>query len=162
MTLADARAALKGRVPVAIDPVISDAEIDAILANHLRYSTYAAATAYAIGDRVRVSTNGRMYRCVVAGTSGASTTPPTWPTANWAFVKQQLGDGTGDLLWEDEGADHIGAYDLSGAERDVWLLKAARCEDKVDWSNPNGSQRASQEAENYRRRANKVYGTWIA
>lgn len=48
-------------------------------------TTWAASTAYTVGDVVRPTTgNGHLYRCVVAGTSG--TTEPTWPTAGGQTV----------------------------------------------------------------------------
>ncbi len=47
---------------------------------------WAAGTVYAIGDTVVTGspTNNRVYKCTVAGTSGA--TAPVWPTANAGTV----------------------------------------------------------------------------
>lgn len=49
-------------------------------------TTWLANTAYAVGDIVRkVSSNGHLYRCIVAGTSHA-TTEPTFPTVSGQIV----------------------------------------------------------------------------
>lgn len=49
-------------------------------------SQWTANTAYAVGDVVRkVSSNGHLYRCIVAGTSHASV-EPTFPTTSGATV----------------------------------------------------------------------------
>jgi hypothetical protein len=49
-------------------------------------TTWATNTAYAVGDIVRpTSGNGHLFRCIVAGTSHAST-EPTWPTTSGATV----------------------------------------------------------------------------
>lgn len=45
-------------------------------------TTWATGTAYAVGDIIRpTSGNGHLYRCIVAGTSHAST-EPTWSTVS--------------------------------------------------------------------------------
>jgi hypothetical protein len=166
MTLAEAAQELGRRVGAKEgDTPLSDSELVAILANHTRYTTYAAATAYVIGNRVRLSgavDNGRIYRCVVPGTSAASGLGPTWPKSYSAFVGQNFYDGT-DLIWEDDGPDNLGAYDLSGAERDAWLLKASKVEGAVDSNDSSGlSLKSSQEAEHYRKRANLKSPVWVA
>lgn len=48
-------------------------------------TTWAATTAYAVGDIVRkVTGNGHLYRCIIAGTSAA--TEPTFPTVSGQTV----------------------------------------------------------------------------
>lgn len=48
-------------------------------------TTWAASTAYSVGQVVRPTTgNGRLYMCIVAGTSAG--TEPTWPTTSRATV----------------------------------------------------------------------------
>lgn len=160
MSLAEARAALKRTVQAGIEPILSDGEIDEILAEHLRYSDYAAETAYVVGNRVRLS-NGRIYRCIVAGTSATAALAPQWPDAPSSVIGSTISDGTGNLLWEDDGPDSIGDYDLGAAAHDAWMLKAAKVAANVDYSADGQSVKASQEAAEYRRRANLTTGAWV-
>lgn len=63
-------------------------------------TAWAASTAYAVGDVVRPTVaTGHCYRCIVAGTSGA--TEPTWPTVNG----QNVTDGT--VTWDEIGAGYV-------------------------------------------------------
>lgn len=65
----------------------------------------ATSTGYSVGNIVRPSTgNGYLYRCVVAGTSGASA--PSWPTV----VGETVTDGT--VTWTNIGT---GVVQLGGA-----------------------------------------------
>ncbi|MDD5510909.1 MAG: hypothetical protein PHI12_08865 [Dehalococcoidales bacterium] len=58
-------------------------------------STWAAATAYAIGDIIKPTTYAdHCYKCTTAGTS-AAVTEPTWGTTNGGTTA----DGTGTLVW---------------------------------------------------------------
>jgi len=60
-------------------------------------TTWAASTAYTVGQIVRPTTgNGFLYMCVVAGTSAAS--EPTWPTTRLS----QVTDNT--VVWCNVGA----------------------------------------------------------
>lgn len=155
MTLAEARAKIAGIVNVGAGTQLTAPELEGILADHLRYTTYASSTAYSVGDRVRLSgsdDNGRMYRCQIAGTTAASTVSIGWPDAQSAVLGMTITDGT--VTWEDDGTDRIGPYDLRGAERDAWLRKASYAEADVDYSGSGLSNKASQESAAYRRRAN--------
>lgn len=59
-------------------------------------TAHAVSTAYVVGDLVRpASSNGHVYRCLTAGTSGS--TAPTWPTGNLG----QVTDGT--AVWGEFG-----------------------------------------------------------
>jgi len=60
-------------------------------------TTWAATTAYTVGQIVRkVTTNGHLYVCVIAGTSGG--TEPTWPTTS----RMTVVDST--VTWAECGA----------------------------------------------------------
>ena len=60
-------------------------------------AAWAASTAYAVGDVVRaVTDNGNVFRCVVAGTSGA--TEPTWVTTTF----RETADNT--VVWVQFGS----------------------------------------------------------
>lgn len=161
MTLAEAITAVSRRVQAQTgDTKLTDDELIELLNEHKRWNTYAASTAYVFGAVVRLSgasDYGRLYRCIAPGTSGA--TAPNWPTAP-GFLGLRILDGP-TLIWEDAGPDHLGQWDLSLSERDAWLLLASKVEGEVDFSDPDASIKASQEAAAYRRRANLKQGTWV-
>ncbi len=72
-------------------------------------------TAYAVGDIVRPATpNGHLYRCIVAGTSHAST-PPTFPTVSG----QTVADNT--VTWAEigRGVTQIDCADISWASSSI-------------------------------------------
>lgn len=63
-------------------------------------SAWQASTAYSVGDIVRPTVaNGHIYKCIVAGTSGAS--EPTWPTT----ADLQVVDNT--VTWREVGTGFI-------------------------------------------------------
>lgn len=161
MTLAEAARELGRRVQAQEGSTrLSDPELVDILNNHKRWSAYAASTAYVVGATVRLSgasDYGRIYRCIAPGTSGS--VAPQWPTTS-AFIGQQIADGE-TLVWEDAGPDRLGQWDLPEAEREAWLLKASKVAGNVDFNDPDASIKASQEAAEYRRRANLRQGAWV-
>lgn len=64
-------------------------------------TAWAANTAYKRGQLVRkMTTNGHLYRCIVAGSSHAST-EPTWPTN----PGEDISDNT--AKWEEAGSMYI-------------------------------------------------------
>ncbi len=69
--------------------------------------TWAASTAYSVGDVViPTTTNGHMYVCTAGGTSGAS--EPTWPTTDGATVT----DNT--ATWECIANGDLAYHEISG------------------------------------------------
>lgn len=71
---------------------VSDPGVDNIVLTPTDNTTeWAAATAYALGDRIQPTTpNTYVYQCTTAGTSHA-TTEPTWPTTP---IGTTVSDGT--------------------------------------------------------------------
>ena len=70
-------------------------------------ATWQSLHVYSAGDLVKpVTSNGHYYRCVTAGTSGA--TAPTWPITWWGTVT----DGT--VGWREEEPVNILDYDPVG------------------------------------------------
>lgn len=127
MTLAEMRAATKATVQLfaqtEIEPIVADtdAELGAILDQARRATLWTAATAYAVGAVILpTARNGRRYRCVQAGTSGA--TEPEWSLQIAALTS----DGTGLLVWVEDGPDWENVYDHRLAIHLAWRLKVAK------------------------------------
>jgi len=77
-------------------------------------TAWQASTAYVVGDLVRkATTNGHVYRCIVAGTSDSG--EPTWPTVGG----QTVADNT--VTWAECGAGVIklDADDVSWASSTI-------------------------------------------
>jgi len=107
------------------------------------YSTWAANTAYTVGDiRVPTTDNGHRYICTVAGTSHA-TTEPIWPTGDGG----EITDGT--VTWEEYG----GAL----ANNSVWADASANEVASGDGYTTGGATIAGN-AISY----DKAVGTWDA
>lgn len=155
MTRTEAIQTVTIRVQSVSGVQLSNDDIATIVDRYVRWTEYAAETAYSVGDMVRLSdatNNGRLYRCRVAGTSSATASEPDWPDNLAGFMGQLITDGD-TLIWEDAGPESLGQYDVAGAESEAWLLKATRVSEYTDWSSPDASVKASQEVAEYRRRA---------
>lgn len=118
-------------------PVLTSSEVANIVDRSRRFAVWAASTGYTIGDRViPTPANGRVYECVVAGTS--TTTQPAFPLTGGYIGQVFDNDSTGlwadgdDLLWADVGPQPSEQYDTRMATRQCWLLKAGRCASEVD------------------------------
>lgn len=109
-------------------PALTEAELTAIVEASLRYTTRASSTAYTVESApVRLSAsnfNGRIYQCIEAGTTDTSETTPSWPLVRFAAGGQFVQDGT--VLWQDVGPCPEKNYDLKGAIKSAWLLKASK------------------------------------
>jgi hypothetical protein len=110
----------KSMVAANIDPVLSDDEIDTLLAKFAYrtiHPTWAASTAYAVGETVIPSPrNGHYYVVTVAGTSGG--TQPNFPTNHLDTVV----DGT--VTWQE--VDDTPSYNLNRAAAEGWRWKAGK------------------------------------
>lgn len=91
-------------------------------------TTWAGNQAYALGDIRRPTVaNGRIYRCVQAGTSGS--TQPTWPTGTGERVTD------GGVIWQEAGRGYI----RLGAANVTWAsstITARRPIAYIDTGNP--------------------------
>ena len=134
MDEAAARAELEIMVQADIDPVLTEVDVDTLMARARRVDragnsprnvttadAWAASTGYLAGDVIVV--DGRWWRCLVPGTSAA--TEPTWPLfARQPVTETRVADG--DVLWVDNGLQWEPTYDLHAAARMGWRLKAGK------------------------------------
>lgn len=136
-----AREYVAGKVDYTSAPVLTSGEIATCTTDALIYSARANSTAYSVGDRVAPATpSGRMYRCIVGGTSASSV--PTWPSLRSAYLGQIITDGT--VTWEDAGHAPKERYDLNAAIRACWMLKASKAASWVDVNNEDTDYKRSQ------------------
>jgi hypothetical protein len=146
MTRAEAIAQVSLFVSAQSYPQMSTTDIGSILDSFSRFTTWAAATTYAVGDRIVPTTpNGRVYEARVAGTSGA--TQPTFPVyAPYQVKGFSLEDGTGDptLMWVDYGPINVERYDVRTATRQAWLIKASRVAADIDAKEGTSDVKLSQ------------------
>lgn len=135
--MAMSRATAIGRVSMLCDansyPQLSTTEIGTILDDLIRWNYWTASTAYIVDDLiVPTIPNGRMYRCIAPGTSDAST--PTFPVfPSVGFINQTIYESTtSGVIWIDIGTAQKEQFDVQGATRRAWLLKASKCVGDVD------------------------------
>jgi hypothetical protein len=109
------------------DPILSkgggaepdaERELDQILLASARGTVWVASTPYTYGQYVfPVTKNGHYFKVITAGTSGS--TEPTWTVE----TEGQVSSGT--VVFEEAGIDG-GIYDVRGAIRGAWLVKASK------------------------------------
>ena len=146
MTRAEAIAQVSLFVSAQSYPQMSTTDIGSILDSFSRFTTWAAATVYAVGDRVVPTTpNGRVYEARVPGTSGAN--EPTFPVYSPYQVRGfSLEDGSSDpiLMWVDYGPINVERYDVRTATRQAWLIKASRVAADIDAKEGTSDVKLSQ------------------
>jgi hypothetical protein len=134
MTRAEAIAQVSMMVDATAYPQVSTTEIGAQLDLFVRFGTWTASTAYAVGDRViPTNPNGRVYECRVPGTT--DTVEPDFPEypggqyKGWSTL-----DGSSDptLMWVDQGPANVERYDVRTIARQMWLIKASRVAGEID------------------------------
>jgi hypothetical protein len=157
MTAERALAILKLQCAYDAEPTVTEAELTLIRDEEVHAATYETATAYVYGDIiVPTARNGHSYMCIVAGTSGA--TEPDWPIAG----QSQIGDGTGDLVWQENGPDWDNLYRLDAATRRAWLLKAAKAAGNYQFSTNDQSFNRQQVHDHCMKMADKFADRFIA
>ena len=116
------------------------------LEDRKRFAVHAVSTAYGVGDRVIPSpATGRLYRCLVAGTSDS--TAPDWPTGTVSTWKLEDGE---TLEWEDIGPVKASRqWDMDGAAYDVCMAMARRNVGKYDVTDSGVSAKRSQMMTNW-------------
>jgi hypothetical protein len=127
-------------------PEVGSSVLSTILDNHVRFTTWTASTVYSVGDTVVPTTpNGRVYRCVIDGTS--LTTQPDFPnyfSAQWVGWTITEGTPIPCLTWVDAGPANVERYDINGSVRDVFLLKAGLVATEIDSKEGQSDVKLSQ------------------
>ncbi len=160
MTEAAAITAIASRVPVDGYPSLTAAELSTIASEHLLYTTRANSTAYAVGAAVSLATtNGRWYRCIEAGTSETTEALAGFPLYTQSGSGMVIQDGT--VLWQDQGPIPPDSYDISGAVKAAWLLKASKAAQDIDTSDQDQSTKASQVQAQCLAMAARNEGAWV-
>lgn len=115
---------------INIAPVLdSCVDLNNLIRTHQRCSFWAPTVQYDEGALIMPSVpNGHRYRCLNAGTSGA--TEPSWPKGAGA----QIPDGEPDeqFNWVEDGPDFPNIFDIGWAIYDVWMHKAGQASAQVD------------------------------
>ena len=111
-------------------PFLDSTALQNLIDTTARWSVWTASTSYVYGDIVIPTVaNGRLYQCVIAGTSSA--TEPQFP--QWTRTTgYSVNDGSGDLLWQDIGPANVERYDIRAAARQGWIRKAASITHLID------------------------------
>lgn len=160
MTEAEALETVAARAQTVSDPKVSDIELRDIVSRHLRYTTRANSTAYIVGQVVRLSSsNGRVYLCIEPGTTTTLETKVGWPTYSSAAKGQIFIDGT--VVWRDDGTMAANNYDINGAVKEVWLLKASKAAQYFNASTPTANLQEQQIYEHCLRQAALYEGSWV-
>lgn len=126
---------------VEVEPALDYTEVESIVRQTARASTWVAETDYEYGVYVIPTTanrNGHRYRVVVSGTSGED--EPAWGTG----ASSTFTDGT--VTFEEAGPHSGSVYDVRRAVQKCLAVKVAR-DELVDVSADGRSMKLSQRAE---------------
>ena len=142
-TFAVALAQLQAACAPSAEPVLTDADLTAILNDNALASVWTPNTVFQFGDRiVPTIPNGRVYTIsqnadgTYGGTSGSVEPSPWTIFGNWPGPGEAYqNDGT--LRWRDDDRE-VGLWDVRAAIYDAWMMKAGRASEKIS----TGSDRA--------------------
>lgn len=144
MTEAEAQTRIESMVDASTDPALSAAEITSLIdvarrsdaagnpvSNVVAAATWAASTAYQIGDVVTADpAANRWWRCVTPGTSDA--TQPDWPDLGGvAPFSYAIGDD--EVTWLDIGTAWRPTFNLDAGAAEGWRLKAGKAAGRYDF-----------------------------
>ena len=112
-------------------PELDSNALGELIDEHKRFSSWTANQTYAVGDQIVPSVpTGRIYNCVIAGTSG--TVEPSWPQIGYAqgqIITDSISNANPPyafgLNWQDWGFTQQEIYDVRAAAKQAWLLKAS-------------------------------------
>ncbi len=110
-------------------PELDNNQLGNLIDQHKKFATWLPNTTYAVGDMIVPTTpNGRVYQCIIAGTS--TTTEPSFPSIGYAVGQCFYNDvGTPPnfygLTFQDNGFITTEIYDVRAAAKQAWLLKAS-------------------------------------
>lgn len=156
MTEAEALTELEELVAADKYPCLSAPALQRLLDAARRYTVWEASTEVEVGDTIVPTVwNGRMYRCIRPGTTGA--TEPQWPSAARAAAlrpgllgtleSDDIGiasDTAEPVIWEDVGPAPRDSWDLADAANKGWLKKAAAVAGDFDFKDAGQSLTRSQ------------------
>ena len=116
-------------------PELDTDDLAFLIDNNKRSNNWAASTAYVYGDLIEpVIKNGRLYKCIEAGTSGTTNPFPVYYAENSYSIA--FSDGT--ARWMDLGPANVEQYDVRSAVRAGWILKASKVANLIN--SKDGSQ----------------------
>lgn len=109
-------------------PELDSNALGELIDSHIRFTTWQPSYQYKVADQIVAQTpNGRVYTCIIAGTSG--TVQPPFPQI-WYSQGQNYQDGNQlspdfPLTWMDAGFVQTEIYDVRAAAREGWMRKAS-------------------------------------
>jgi hypothetical protein len=149
MTRDEALAKLARDCQASAYPSLDSTELSGVLDSFTDWTDWVASTAVVEGDRRKFV--GRVYRCVLAGTTGTEEPEP-------ALYCRKMGNMLfdGSARWIDCGPVQASAYNLRGATRAAFELKMAKVAGSaVDVSDADAKYSRSQVMANLETMANR-------
>jgi hypothetical protein len=117
-------------------PELDSNALGELIDEHKRFNSWEASIYYNVGDQIVPTVpNGRVYSCLIAGTSG--TVEPSFPQIGYN-VGQNIPDGTPvspinwGLTWIDVGFTNQEIYDVRASAREGWMRKASICANLIN------------------------------
>jgi hypothetical protein len=124
-----------------VEPTLSVDELEDILDQSARGTRWNDATDFAVGTVViPTANNGHVYVVTVGGTTGA--TEPTWPESMGGTVVDN------EVEFEEAGLYYYSSlYDVRGALRKAWELKAAKASELISSADSGSEQMIFQQCQ---------------